>query len=124
MELANGLSLKAYPDETMFSDEQIIKKVLDYLNSIPLVCVTEKKYNANVSNENYGVYLKFYNKNKDAISYITINGEETKVISENSIGWVYIRGEEYIQDSRTGQVYKVRDEGTQIITGLEALDFD
>jgi hypothetical protein len=124
MELVYGLRLKAYPDETMFSDEQIIKKVLDYLNSIPLVCVTEKEYNANVNNENRAVCLKFYNKNKDAISYITINGEESKVISENSIGQVYIRGEKYIQDNRTMQAYKVQDEGTQIITGLEALDFD
>jgi hypothetical protein len=123
MELGNGLRLKRYPDKTMFNDEQIIKKVLDYLNSIPLVYVTEREYNANVSSENL-VYIKFYNERKDATSYVTINGQEYMVMSENSIGRVDFRDDEYIQDSRTMQAYKVRHEGTKIITKLEELDLE
>jgi len=86
----------------VYTDKEVIKKVMDYLNSIPLVYTTEEIFYSINSEKKY---IRFYNERG-------IN-----------VGWINLH-EEYLFYNGNLQAYKVRNEGTLIISGLENLDFD
>ena len=107
--LGSGIKLKGYseqkfPYETIITDKRMIKQILDYLNSIPLVPVSEDELLFQASRQD--AKLMFYNE------------------SGTNTGWIYFKGEEYLRRSLDGKVFKVRDEGMLIVNGLENLDFD
>ena len=104
----DGITLKGYPvinypEQTIITDKQIIKKVFDYLNSIPLNHASENVALKNITRQN--ARIDFYNENNIVM------------------GTISFRGEEYIATNLyDGDVYRVRDKGTQIVVGLEALN--
>ena len=104
IELGTGIRLKGYADQTIFTDKRIIKKVMDYLNSIPLLPAPKDTPVP-------------HNIRKDTI--IGIYDEEGF-----ETGWVIFGGENYIRRSLDGKLFKARDEETKIISGLEELDLD
>ena len=111
MEVGNWLRLKGYPEQTVFSDRKIIKKVLDYLNSIPLAPATKEE----LPNSSSDVYVAFYDGNNNPTLWIQFWGQEFIGI-----------GEATGEDRFTERLYRTRDvgKGAFMISGLEALDFD
>ena len=127
-----GFNLKGYPNKSRFNDEQIIKRVLDYLNSVPLTVV----YQEDAPTDTNRVSQTIWNFLKNTLFLFAsaedfptnTDGKSGSITFYNKrgieIGWLHFRGEEYVLSGIDLCTYKVRDEGTLIITGLEELELD
>lgn len=112
IEAGGAIKLKNYPnkvywDETIITNKQDVEKILEYLNSIPLIPVSEKNYERSENTSEVGTSI-----------FIAYNGTHS--------GWVSFPNEEYIGvhigASPEGYYYKVRDREIKVLSGLEALD--
>ena len=102
----DGVTIRGYQTkQIIINDKQVIKKIFDYLNSVPLRPAPERAGLQNVPKNRWNAIIEFYN--------------EDNII----IGSIHFRGEEHLATSlHDKDVYMVRDKGTQIVLGLEALD--
>lgn len=123
MEVMAGIKLKGYQNTNSYTitDKEVIKKVVDYLNSIPLVSVHsyfDKSRRVHIIPALSKLGYNFItgaggDERSGTLRFYDDEGHE--------MGSVNIYNEEYIS-SMNYQAFKVRDKGTLIISGLEALD--
>lgn len=131
MKVPSEIKLKGYPDSnplgkkfpepTVITDKAVIKKVVDYLNSIPLVYAHsyfDERQRVHIitdlAKSGYD-FIRGGNGKSGSLTFYDDKGLE--------IGSVQIYNDEYIVNINY-QAYKVRDKGTRIISGLEELDLN
>lgn len=119
VDVIGEIYFKDYPNTKTITDTASIKKIVDYLNNIPLVSVygyfdkskqefivpelTKNKKNSSTQDDERGGCLIFYNYDRIEIGRIKFYNEK------------YIEGLNY-------NAYKVKNDETFIISELEVLD--
>lgn len=101
LEYAKATEYAGLPDITVITDKQMIKKIFDYLNHIPLVYVS--KYESLPKKDKSGGLLSFYNE--DGIV----------------IDWISFLDEKYLQRGYDTQYLKAQDKDASIVSDLEVL---
>ena len=107
MKVTSGITLKGYEGVDTFTDKQIINKVMDYLNSIPLVSSSKANIPGDYPDDSYGVSGTIFFYDENGIEH------DVRIIDDR-----------YMINSVNLKVYKTRDEETRIISDLEELEFD
>lgn len=91
------------PNITVIKDKQMIKKIFDYLNSIPFV--RAPKYKSSIANNNNGAIIMVYSE------------------EEMNIGWIMLEDESYLIRYADNQTFKAKNKDVNLVSTLENLIF-
>ena len=114
--LGNYLTLRNYPSQSSYTDEKLKKKILSFLNGLPL----KKAEYGELPEQAPIAYINFHDKNKDELASVGFYGLE-------AFDFFSVFSGEYIVillNNDPAQVYKAHTSWIFIMSRLRNLQFE